>query len=96
MWFFPAGQPHFLQAFDRGCEMLLIFDNGNFSDGGTGLLTEMFLRTPREVLSKDLNAPLSAFDDIPKDQLYIFNGKPPPKDTAAQNVREPGGVVTGA
>ena len=95
VWFFPSGVPHSLQALDKGVEFLLVFDDGSFSDGNTGLATEMFLRTPKEVLSKNFNAPLSAFDNMPKDQLYIFNGTPAPKSISAQNITGPGGVATG-
>ena len=27
LWFFPPGVPHSIQAFDKGCEFLLIFDD---------------------------------------------------------------------
>ena len=95
MWFFPSGKPHSLQAFEDGCEFLLIFDDGNFKDSNTGLISEMFLRNPREVMSKNLDAPISDFNNIPPDQLYIFNGTPAPKNIGAQNVTGPGGVLTG-
>lgn len=35
VWFFPAGVPHSIQALDEGCEFLLIFDDGTFSEDGT-------------------------------------------------------------
>lgn len=35
VWFFPAGVPHSIQALDEGCEFLLIFDEGDFSEDGT-------------------------------------------------------------
>jgi oxalate decarboxylase/phosphoglucose isomerase-like protein (cupin superfamily) len=76
-------------------EFLLVFDQGDFNEGGTGLISEMFLRTPTEVLSKNLNAPLSAFDNLPSNQLYIFNGSPAPADLSAQNITGPGGVASG-
>lgn len=94
VWFFPPGVPHSLQALDEGSEFLLVFDQGDFDDSGTGLITEMFLRTPKEVLSKNLNAPLSDFDDLPTDELYVFNGTPAP-DLSAQNVTGPGGTAKG-
>ncbi|KAJ5924475.1 hypothetical protein N7466_008662 [Penicillium verhagenii] len=95
VWYFPSGVPHSLQALDEGAEFMLVFDQGDFSDGGTGLITEMFLRNPKEVLSKNLQAPISDFDDIPKDQLYIFNGTPAPRDVQEQTVPGPGGVLSG-
>ncbi|KAJ5643529.1 uncharacterized protein N7484_006036 [Penicillium longicatenatum] len=95
VWFFPSGVPHSLQALDAGAEFMLVFDEGDFSDGNTGLITEMFLRNPKEVLSKNFQTPLSDFDDIPKDQLYISNGTPAPKDVKEQTVPGPGGVLSG-
>lgn len=96
VWYFPSGLPHSLQALDAGAEFMLVFDQGNFDDGGTSLLSEMFLRNPKEVLSKNFRAPLSDFDELPKDQLYIFNGTPPPKDVGEQNVTGPAGVAAGS
>jgi oxalate decarboxylase family bicupin protein len=71
VWFFPAGIPHSIQALDEGTEFLLVFDQGDFSEDGTFLASELFLRNPKEVLSKNLQAPVSAFDNIPTGQLYV-------------------------
>ncbi|KAK6604649.1 oxalate decarboxylase family bicupin [Botrytis cinerea] len=57
VWFFPAGVPHSIQALDEGCEFLLIFDEGDFSEDGTFLVSEMFLRNPKSVLSKNFQTP---------------------------------------
>ncbi|SPQ25008.1 73d24f11-67ae-4dc9-a15d-3079efc6509e [Thermothielavioides terrestris] len=95
VWFFPAGIPHSIQAFDEGAEFLLVFDNGDFSEDGTFLVTELFLRNPIEVLSKDFRAPVDAFNNLPKDQLYIFNGTPAPKDISEQNTTSSAGAITG-
>jgi oxalate decarboxylase family bicupin protein len=69
LWFFPPGVPHSLQALDKGCEFLIVFDNGFFSEDNTSLLTEMFLRTPKVVLAKNFKTDVSSLNDIPKDQL---------------------------
>ncbi|KAJ5709432.1 hypothetical protein N7493_010766 [Penicillium malachiteum] len=95
VWYFPSGVPHSLQALDEGAEFMLVFDQGDFSDSGTSLITEMFLRNPKEVLSKNFQAPLSDFDELPQDQLYIFNGTPAPKNLSEQIVSGPGGVASG-
>jgi oxalate decarboxylase family bicupin protein len=94
-WFFPAGVPHSIQAFDEGCEFLLVFDQGDFTEDGTFLVSELFLRNPIEVLSKDLQAPVEAFDNLPPDQLYIFNGTPAPLNISEQNVTGPAGTISG-
>ncbi|KAA8571491.1 hypothetical protein MFRU_026g01000 [Monilinia fructicola] len=85
VWFFPAGVPHSIQALDEGCEFLLIFDDGTFSEDGTFLVSEMFLRNPKSVLSKNFQTPVSSFDKLPSDQLYIFNGTPAPSNITLQN-----------
>lgn len=71
VWFFPAGIPHSLQGLDEGCEFLLVFDSGAFSEDSTFLATEMLLRSPKEVWAKDLQTDVSSFDDIPQDQKYV-------------------------
>ena len=45
------------------------FTQGFFSEDDTSLVTEMFLRNPRSVMAKDLQADISLLDNIPKDQL---------------------------
>jgi quercetin dioxygenase-like cupin family protein len=41
LWYFPAGHPHSLQGLSpNGTEFLLIFDNGQFSEESTFLLTD--------------------------------------------------------
>ena len=93
VWFFPAGKPHSIQAFEDGCEFLLVFDQGDFSEDNTFLVSELFLRNPKSVLAKDLRVDISAFDNLPKDQLYIFPGTPAPKNISEQNVTGPAGVI---
>ena len=93
VWFFPPGVPHSIQAFDDGVEFLLIFDNGDFSEDNTFLVSELFERNPKSVLAKDLRVDTSAFDKIPDGQLYIFPGTPAPKNISEQNVTGPAGVI---
>ncbi|PNP38532.1 hypothetical protein TGAMA5MH_09613 [Trichoderma gamsii] len=95
VWFFPAGVPHSIQAFENGAEFLLVFDQGDFDENGTFLISEMFARTPRSVLSKNFRAPVDAFKNLPQNQLYIFNGTPQPKDISKQNTTAPGGFLSG-
>ena len=93
VWFFPEGKPHSIQALENGVEFLLVFDEGDFSEDATFLVSELFLRNPKSVLAKDLQVDVSAFDNLPKDQLYIFPGTPAPKNISAQNVTGPGGKI---
>jgi oxalate decarboxylase len=81
LWNFRAGLPHSIQALADGCEFLLVFDDGAFSENETFLLTDWMLHTPLSVLAKNFGVPESALADIPKDpdhQRYIFNGEVPP------------------
>jgi len=73
LWFFPAGFPHSIQGLGPdGCEFLLVFDEGLFSEDGTFLLSEWIAHTPNEVLSKNFGLDLSELAKLPKDELYIF------------------------
>ena len=76
--FFPAGVPHSIQGLeDDGCEFLLVFDDGNFSEDSTFLLTDWLAHTPRDILAKNFGVPEHAFADIPKHELYIFESHVP-------------------
>jgi oxalate decarboxylase len=80
IWNFPAGIPHSIQGLEEGCEFLLVFDNGNFSENETFLITDWFAHTPREVLAKNFGVPAPAFANLPQDvdhSRYIFSGKVP-------------------
>ena len=57
-------------------EFLLVFDQGNFSEDDTDLLTEFFLPNPREVLAKNFQTDISTFENIPSEEKYIFPGTP--------------------
>ncbi|CEJ57677.1 Putative Thermophilic glucose-6-phosphate isomerase [Penicillium brasilianum] len=93
VWFFPPGIPHSIQALEDGVEFLLVFDQGDFSEDNTFLATEVFLHSPKEVLAKNLGVSMSAFDNIPDDELYIFKGTPAPADIEEQNVTTSAGLV---
>ena len=93
VWFFPAGVPHSIQAGDTGTEFLLVFDDGDFSEEGTFLVSEMFLRNPLSVMAKNFRTDVSAFDNLPDDQLYIFPGTAFPSNISEQNVTGPAGAL---
>ena len=80
---FPPGVPHSIQGLEpEGCEFLLVFDNGNFSEGNTTLLTDWLRHVPREVLAKNWGVSDQALDDlytVPVEGLFIFQkGVPGP------------------
>lgn len=92
LWYFPPGIPHSIQGLEDGCEFLLVFDDGHFSDLSTFSISDWFAHTPKDVLSANFGVPMSAFNHIPKEQVYIFQDKVPgPIDT--QKVQSPYGTV---
>lgn len=92
LWYFPPGIPHSIQGLEDGCEFLLVFDDGNFSDLNTFSISDWFAHTPKDVLSANFGVPISAFDHIPTEQVYIYQDKVPgPIET--QKVQSPYGKV---
>src|ERR1700751_4138213 len=73
LWFFPAGYPHSIQGLGPdGCQFLLVFDQGMFSEDNTFLLSEFVAHIPPEVLQKNSGLNASDIAKLPKNQLYIF------------------------
>jgi oxalate decarboxylase len=78
LWNFPSGIPHSIQGLaGEGCEFLLVFDDGNFNEDETFLLTDFLAHIPKSVLGKNFGVPESAFASIPKSELYIFRANVP-------------------
>uniref|UniRef100_A0A0W0F2R6 Cupin type-1 domain-containing protein n=1 Tax=Moniliophthora roreri TaxID=221103 RepID=A0A0W0F2R6_MONRR len=83
IWFFPAGVPHSLQATDddpEGSEFILVFDDGDFSEDSTFLLTDWLNHIPYEVIQKNFGVTNDAFSHIPNEELYIFPVAQLPQD----------------
>ncbi|KAI0314754.1 oxalate decarboxylase [Amylostereum chailletii] len=94
IWYFPAGTPHSLQATGDnpdGTEFLLVFDEGDFSEDATFLLTDWLAHVPMEALAKNFQMDISAFAHIPSNELYIFPAEVPSGD--ATPVSDPQGQV---
>ncbi len=73
LWLFPPGIPHSIQGLGPdGCRFLLVFDDGNFDEFHTFLITDWLSHTPQEVLAKNFNVAQSTFDNVPKKELFIF------------------------
>ncbi|KAF7590020.1 hypothetical protein BBP40_003408 [Aspergillus hancockii] len=78
LWYFPAGHPHSLQGLSpNGTEFLLIFDDGNFSEESTFLLTDWLAHTSKSVLGENFRLSPEVFKTIPKSEKYIFQGSSP-------------------
>ena len=73
LWLFPPGVPHSIQGLGPdGCQFLLVFNDGNFDEFETFLITDWVTHTPRDVLAKNFRVPASTFDKVPKTAPYIF------------------------
>jgi oxalate decarboxylase len=73
LWYFPTGIPHSIQGLGPdGCEFLLVFDDGGFSEYETVLLSDWMAHTPPEVLAKSFGVDRKALANLPKKELFIF------------------------
>lgn len=78
LWYFPAGFPHSIQGLEGdGCEFLLVFDEGNFSEDDTFLLSEFLAHTSPEMIQKNMGWSREVFDKLPPTELYIFEAALP-------------------
>ena len=79
LWYFPGGIPHSIQGLaPDGCEFLLVFDDGDFDEDSTFLLSDWFKHVPPEVLGKNFGTPASLFGHTPDPrELYIFKAPVP-------------------
>jgi oxalate decarboxylase len=91
LWYFPPGLPHSLQGLGPGgAEFVLVFDNGRSSEFNTLMLTDWIAHTPPEILAENFHLPVSAFQNIPVDNLWIYQGKePPPLAVVQKQVASP-------
>ncbi|MGG5832536.1 oxalate decarboxylase family bicupin, partial [Bacillus pumilus] len=92
LWYFPPGIPHSIQGLEDGCEFLLVFDDGAFSEFDTFTITDWFAHTPKNILSENFGVPEKLFDDIPNKQRYMFQGSPP-ASLESQTVSDPYGSI---
>ena len=78
VWYFPRGHGHMLECLgEKPAHFILIFDNGYFSEYGTFSITDWMGHTPKALLAKNFGLPESAFDGIPKDEVYFARGPVP-------------------
>jgi oxalate decarboxylase len=92
LWYFPPGIPHSIQGLEEGCEFLLVFDDGSFSEFDTFTISDWFAHTPKDVLAANFCVPERAFAHIPTKQRYIFQAKVP-GPLESQEVPSPYGTV---
>lgn len=87
LWYFPSGVPHSIQGLGPdGCEFLLVFDDGEFDEDNTFLLSDWLKHTPNEVLAKNFGVPGPAFSHLrDPEELYIF-AAPVPGSLSADKI----------
>jgi oxalate decarboxylase len=78
LWYFPTGIPHSIQGLHPdGAEFLLVFDDGNFSEYETVLLSDWMAHTPRDVVAKNFGVSQRALEKMPTKELFIFQAEVP-------------------
>jgi oxalate decarboxylase len=81
LWFFPSGTPHSIQGIGSdGCEFLLVFDDGKFSEANTTLISDWLQHTPPEVLAKNWSISENDLKPVyatPPGGRYIFQAPVP-------------------
>jgi oxalate decarboxylase len=94
LWLFPGGVPHSIQGLgEDGCQFLLVFDDGNFSEYETFLLTEWLHHTPKEVLAKNFGVAPSIFKNVPKEKFIFPSELPRPLAEEKKQVEAVNGAV---
>lgn len=92
LWYFPSGIPHSLQGLEDGCEFILVFDNGSFSENSTFQVTDWLAHTPDDVIAGNFGISEEVIASLPSKEKYIFQKTIPgllEKDT----VDSPNGTV---
>lgn len=78
LWYFPTGIPHSIQGLNPdGCEFLLVFDDGNFSEYETVLLTDWMAHTPHDVLAANFGVSSQAIEKMVRREKFIFQAAVP-------------------
>lgn len=49
-WIFPKNTPHSIQGLHEGCEFLMFFDKGDYSEHNTFSISELFAHMPMDAI----------------------------------------------
>ena len=52
-----------------------MFDTGDFDSSATFLLTDWLAHTPKEVIAKNFQTSIAAWNGLPSKELFIFPGR---------------------
>jgi oxalate decarboxylase len=78
LWYFPTGVPHSIQGLNPdGCEFLLVFDDGAFSEYETVLLTDWMAHTPHDVLAANFGVNRQSMEKMVRKEKFIFQAAVP-------------------
>lgn len=78
LWYFPTGIAHSIQGLNPdGCEFLLVFDDGNFSEYETVLLTDWMAHTPHDVLAANFGVSPQSMEKMVRREKFIFQAAVP-------------------
>ena len=92
LWYFPTGIPHSIQGLNPdGCEFLLVFDDGNFSEYETVLLTDWMAHTPHEVLAANFGVSHEEMEKMVRREKFIFQAAVP--GPLADDLKTTGGTL---
>lgn len=91
-WLFPKFIPHSIQGLENGCEFLLMFDKGNYSEDHTFSMSQLLSLMPKDVLSANFGVSEDAFNTLPGDEIYMTEGENP-GTIESQTVESPYGKV---
>lgn len=91
-WIFPKNIPHSIQGLKDGCEFLMLFDKGSYSEDNTFSISEFFSHVPMDVLSANFGCPEQEFLNIPDKEVYIVDGGDP-GTIESQTIKSPYGEV---
>jgi oxalate decarboxylase len=79
VWYFPKGHGHALQGLGPGeAHFILVFDDGNFSEFGTFSITDWLGHTAPDVVSRNVGLSAARVQELPRDEVYIAQGRVPP------------------
>ncbi|MGP3780798.1 oxalate decarboxylase family bicupin [Bacillus sp. 4A_MP3] len=92
LWYFPSGLPHSIQALKEGCEFLLVFDDGSFSENSTFQVTDWLAHTPLDVIANNFGVSEKDLAGLPGKEKYIFE-EPVPGKLKDDIVEGPNGEV---
>jgi oxalate decarboxylase len=93
LWYFPAGIPHSIQGLAEGCEFLLVFDDGGFSEDATFLLTDWLAHTPPAIVARHLGLADEDLRRLPSAERYIFPASLPQGSPASERPEGQNGPV---